>query len=70
MFRLQSIDFSESGDSWFEVLSICMNMAIWYMKRAAFISGKDDVSDLDAKKIHTALRKAAGIFQFVQKNRG
>lgn len=40
------------------------------MKRAAWLSAKDDVSDLDAKRIHTALRAAAGIFQFVLDNRG
>jgi hypothetical protein len=45
-------------------------MAIWYMKRAAFLSSKDDVSELDAKRVHTALRKAAGIFQFVLEHRG
>lgn len=45
-------------------------MAIWYMKRGASVSSKDEVNEVDAKKIHTALRKAAGIFEFILNNRG
>lgn len=62
--------FSEYNDSWFEALSICTNFALWYMKRAAWISAKDEVLENDAKQIHTALRKAAGIFQYVMENVG
>uniref|UniRef100_A0A915CLV4 BRO1 domain-containing protein n=1 Tax=Ditylenchus dipsaci TaxID=166011 RepID=A0A915CLV4_9BILA len=58
----------EIGDVWFEVLNICINLALWYMKRAAWISAKDDVREPDAKQIHTALRRAAGIFEFVKLN--
>ncbi|KAI6188322.1 BRO1 domain-containing protein [Aphelenchoides besseyi] len=66
---LTGADAYISADSWFEVLSMCVNMAIFYMKKAAFISAKDEVREVDAKQIHTALRKAAGIFVFVLKNR-
>lgn len=47
-----------------------MNFALWYMKRAAWISSKDEVLERDAKQIHTALRKAAGIFEYVLQNIG
>nr|AEE63624.1 unknown [Dendroctonus ponderosae] len=56
------------ADSWFEVLSICVNVALWYMKRGAWISSKDEVRETEAKQIHSALRKAAGIFIFVKEN--
>ncbi|CAD5225029.1 unnamed protein product [Bursaphelenchus okinawaensis] len=61
-------DGFQSSDSWFEVLNLCINIAIWYMKRAAFLSSGDEVSDLDSKNIHTSLRKAAGIFDYVSQN--
>jgi len=43
-------------------------MALWLMKRAAWLSGHDDVREADAKYIHTSLRKAAGIFLYVKSN--
>uniref|UniRef100_A0A914CXJ7 BRO1 domain-containing protein n=1 Tax=Acrobeloides nanus TaxID=290746 RepID=A0A914CXJ7_9BILA len=55
----------EVSDSWFEALNICMNMAIWLMKHAAWISSKDEVRDNEAKAIHSCLRKAAGIFSYI-----
>lgn len=40
------------------------------MKKAAWISSKDEVNESDAKQIHTLLRKAAGIFKFILVNSG
>ena len=45
-------------------------MGLWHMKRAAWISAKDDVNDIDAKNIYRSLRRAAGLFQFVLFNTG
>uniref|UniRef100_A0A0N5CH64 BRO1 domain-containing protein n=1 Tax=Strongyloides papillosus TaxID=174720 RepID=A0A0N5CH64_STREA len=56
------------SDAWYEVLSVIFNMALFYSKHAAYLSAKDDVNDVEAKKIHTCLRKAAGLFQFCQDN--
>lgn len=47
-----------------------MNTALWYMKKSAWISSKDEVNEADAKQIHTMLRKAAGIFKFILENVG
>lgn len=47
-----------------------MNIALWYMKKSAWISSKDEVKEADAKQIHTMLRKAAGIFKFILENVG
>ncbi|KAI6242736.1 BRO1 domain-containing protein [Aphelenchoides fujianensis] len=62
-------DAYESSDAWFEVLSMLMNFGFFYTKKAAVISAKDEVREIDAKNIHTALRKAAGIFDYVLANR-
>ncbi|CAD5231627.1 unnamed protein product [Bursaphelenchus xylophilus] len=61
-------DGYQSSDSWYEVLNMVSNIAIWYMKRSAFLSSSDEVSDFDSKNIHTALRKAAGLFEYVSQN--
>lgn len=50
------------------MLNVIVDMAIWFMKRAAFLSAGDEVSDLEAKRIHTSLRKAAGLFDFVSQH--
>uniref|UniRef100_A0A0K0EIT9 BRO1 domain-containing protein n=1 Tax=Strongyloides stercoralis TaxID=6248 RepID=A0A0K0EIT9_STRER len=54
------------SDAWYEVLSVAFNMALFLSKHAAYLSAKDDVNDVEAKKIHTCLRKAGGLFQFCQ----
>lgn len=56
------------NESWFEVLNICVNMALWLSKHAAWIAAKDEVFEGDAKKSHTCLRRAAGILIFVSEN--
>lgn len=58
----------EVSDSWFEVLNVCVNMALWLSKHAAWIAAKDEVFEGDAKKAHTCLRRAAGILIFVRNN--
>jgi hypothetical protein len=50
-------------DSMFELISICQEYALWLTKHAAQVCAKDDPSLDDAKKAHTCLRKAAGVFQ-------
>uniref|UniRef100_A0A0N5AKY0 BRO1 domain-containing protein n=1 Tax=Syphacia muris TaxID=451379 RepID=A0A0N5AKY0_9BILA len=57
------------SDSWFEAINMCVNMALWLTKSAAWTAGKDEVYEGDAKRVHTALRRAAGIFIFVQDNK-
>uniref|UniRef100_A0A914WKG6 BRO1 domain-containing protein n=1 Tax=Plectus sambesii TaxID=2011161 RepID=A0A914WKG6_9BILA len=59
---------TELSDSWFEVLNMSINMALWYTKHAARVAGRDEVSEAQAKEVHTSLRKAAGLFQFVKEN--
>lgn len=52
-------------DSLFEVISICQEFALWLTKHAAMVCAKEDPSLDDAKTAHTCLRKAAGVFRFV-----
>ncbi|XP_015511859.2 BRO1 domain-containing protein BROX isoform X1 [Neodiprion pinetum] len=54
------------ADSVYEAANISINVAIWFMKHAAMVAGKDDISMDEAKEIHGLLRRAAGIFTFVQ----
>uniref|UniRef100_A0A0R3RU14 BRO1 domain-containing protein n=1 Tax=Elaeophora elaphi TaxID=1147741 RepID=A0A0R3RU14_9BILA len=61
---------TEVSDSWYEVLNMCVNMALWLSKHAAWIAAKDEVFEGDAKKAHTCLRRAAGILIFVRENAG
>ncbi|XP_047107248.1 LOW QUALITY PROTEIN: BRO1 domain-containing protein BROX-like [Schistocerca piceifrons] len=53
-------------DSYFEGANMSYNVAIWYMKHAAMLAGKDDITMEEAKEVHKCLRKAAGIFRFIQ----
>ena len=43
-----------------------MNVAFWFMKHAAMLAVKAEVKMEEAKEVHTSLRKAAGLFLFVQ----
>lgn len=43
---------------------------MWLMKYAARAAAKDEVSDREAKEVHATLRKAAGIFDYVQHEKG
>jgi len=52
-------------DAVFEVICMCQNVALWYMKRAARSAGKEETTMEDAKLVHSALRRAAGLFKAV-----
>jgi len=54
------------ADAVFEVGSMLMNTALWFMKHAAMHAAKQDIKMEEAKEVHTSLRKAAGIVKFVQ----
>merc|ERR1712126_336373 len=54
------------SDAAFEVANMLMNVAFWHMKHAAMIAAKDDLKIEEAKDIHTSLRKAAGLINFVK----
>ncbi|VDM49861.1 unnamed protein product [Toxocara canis] len=60
--------FREISDSWFEALNMVLNMALWLTKHAAWIAAKNEVLESEAKRVHTCLRRAAGMFEFVQEN--
>ena len=45
-------------------------MSLWYSKRGAKEASKDEVSEDEAKEVHRSMRKAAGLFTFVHKERG
>ncbi|XP_064484216.1 BRO1 domain-containing protein BROX-like [Ornithodoros turicata] len=51
------------SDAVFELISVCQNVGIWFMKRAAHVASKEDINMDEAKEVHTCLRKAAGYFQ-------
>ncbi|XP_071043249.1 BRO1 domain-containing protein BROX-like [Parasteatoda tepidariorum] len=53
-------------DAVFELISICQDMAIWLMKHAAMMAGKDEIDMEEAKEVHKCLRKAAGLFTAMQ----
>lgn len=58
------------SNSWFEVLNMLVNMALWLTKHAASISARDEVSETESKRIYSCLRRAAGMFIFVRSNIG
>jgi hypothetical protein len=53
-------------DAVFELISICQNVGIWYMKHAGMMAGRDEINMDEAKEVHKCLRKAAGIFNAMQ----
>ncbi|CAB3398203.1 unnamed protein product [Caenorhabditis bovis] len=59
-------DPTEISDCWFEALSMIQCMAIWLTKHAAFIAGKDEVREFEAKECLQCLKQAAGMFQYVK----
>lgn len=56
------------ADAVFEVGSMLMNTGFWFMKHAAMLAAKPEISMEDAKVAHTSLKKAAGMIKFVQEN--
>lgn len=57
---------SSQADAVFEVGSMLMNTAFWFMKHAAMLAAKQEIKMEEAKEVHSSLRKAAGIVKFVQ----
>jgi len=53
-------------DAVFEVASMIMNTALWFMKHAAMLAARPEPAMEEAKEVHTCLRKAAGLVKFVQ----
>ncbi|KAJ1521033.1 hypothetical protein ONE63_002745 [Megalurothrips usitatus] len=54
-------------DAVFEASNILINAAIWLMKHASSLCIKDEMNMDDAKEVHTALRRAGGLFEAVEK---
>uniref|UniRef100_A0AC35UFQ8 BRO1 domain-containing protein n=1 Tax=Rhabditophanes sp. KR3021 TaxID=114890 RepID=A0AC35UFQ8_9BILA len=54
------------ADAWFEILSMCVNMALYLMKHSAYLSQKEDMNEEECKIIFKSLRKAAGLFEYAQ----
>ena len=50
----------------FQVASMIMNSALWFMKHAAMLAARPEPAMEEAKEVHTCLRKAAGLVKFVQ----
>ncbi|EPB79425.1 BRO1 domain-containing protein BROX-like family protein [Ancylostoma ceylanicum] len=59
---------TELSDSWFEALNLIECMAMWLSKHAAWVAGKDEVKEYEAKECLSCLRRAAGMFAFVGAN--
>jgi len=57
---------TSQADAVFEVGSMLMNTAFWFMKHAAMLAAKQDIKMEEAKEVHSSLRKAAGMVKFVQ----
>jgi len=53
-------------DTVFELISICQEFAIWLMKHASALAANANVTEDQAKIIFKSLRKAAGLWKFVQ----
>lgn len=59
---------SVQSDAYFEMISIMMNVGLWYTKHASHLSDNDDVNIEDAKVIHKCLKQAAGLFLYLKDN--
>ncbi|XP_014234633.1 BRO1 domain-containing protein BROX-like [Trichogramma pretiosum] len=54
------------ADAVYEAANMSINVGLWFMKHAAMIAAKEDITMDEAKEVHSMLRRAAGIFTFVQ----
>lgn len=54
-------------DSLYELISMSQEYALWLTKHASYVCSKGEYNADDAKKAHTALRKAGGIFEEMDK---
>lgn len=55
-------------DAAFELVSIVMDVAIWYTKHAAAVASTDSIAMEEAKEVHRCLKTAAGMFLAVKEN--
>lgn len=56
----------QQADMVFEMASILYEYSVWLMKHAAWIAAQDNVDMESAKKVHSSLRRAAGVLEFIQ----
>jgi len=57
----------EEQDFAFEYVNMLFNAALWYTKRAAYVSAVvSEPTDKEAKEVHTCLRTALGMFTFIK----
>ncbi|KAH9418590.1 hypothetical protein DERP_003915 [Dermatophagoides pteronyssinus] len=54
------------NDSVFELISILYEYALWLMKHSTWIAAQDKIDMDSAKQVHNSLKRAAGIFNFIQ----
>ncbi|XP_011499257.1 PREDICTED: BRO1 domain-containing protein BROX-like [Ceratosolen solmsi marchali] len=54
------------ADSVYEAANISVILGLWFMKHAAMIASKNDITMSEAKEVYIMMRRAAGIFTFVQ----
>ena len=66
LFANSSTPAEAQNDAVFEAANLMMNLAFWHMKHAAMVAAKPDLDMDEAKKVHTSLRKAAGIVLFFE----
>ncbi|KAA0708210.1 BRO1 domain-containing protein BROX [Triplophysa tibetana] len=59
---------SAQQDAVFELVSMAFNVAIWYTKFASRLSGKENVTEDEAKDVHRSLKIAAGTFKTLKES--
>ncbi|CAI4223654.1 unnamed protein product [Auanema sp. JU1783] len=59
---------TEYSNAWFEALNLVVNMAVWLTKHAAWLAGKDEVNEKDAKLVHTCFKRASSMYGYVLDN--
>ncbi|MBN3305919.1 BROX protein, partial [Amia calva] len=57
---------SAQQDAVFELISMGFNVGIWYTKYASRLSGKEDITETEAKEVHRSLKIASGILKHLQ----
>lgn len=63
---LQGNTPSAQQDAVFELVSMGFNVALWYTKFGSRLSGKEDITENEAKEVHRSLKTAAGIFRHLK----
>lgn len=59
---------SSQQDAVFELISMGFNVALWHTKYASRLSGKEDITEDEAKMVHKSLKVAAGIFKHLKES--